>query len=799
MKATLGWLRQHLESDAPLDRITETLTRIGLEVERIEDRAHDLAPFIVGAVVDARPHPNADRLRLCVVDTGQERVQVVCGAPNAVVGLKSAFAAPGTQIPATGQRLKASVIRGEASNGMLCSERELGLSGTHDGVIALPPETPTGMAFAAAAGLDDPILDIAVTPNRGDCMAVRGIARDLAAAGLGTLKPLYTAPAAPVCYESPLRWALADDAVAACQFVAGRSFRGVRNGPAPEWMQRRLRAAGLRPLSALVDIANYVMLDLGQPLHTYDAARLDGDCLWMTLSRDGEALTTLDGCTRRMPGGIVTIRDARGPQGIGGLMGGAASACGEETVAVFLEAALFDPIQIATAGRRLDIRSDARQRFERGIDPNGVLPALAAASHLILTICGGEASAITSAGALPTAQRRATMRFSRFRALAGAPIADTEAEAALQASGFELTRDSDGDTLTAVIPSWRADVEGEHGLIGEALRLHGLDRIPATALTRTRPASIPAATAPRRRRDVLIRRRLATRGLYEAITWSFMAAADAALFATQPPTLTVANPLSADLDTLRPTPLGNLARAAARNAGRGLTDIALFEVGPAFTAPDRQIAVAVGLRSGRTGPRHWAAPPRPVDVFDAKADALAVLDSGGLAAEATRTTRDAPAYYHPGRSGALRLGPTLLAVFGELHPYVTRALGLKNGAVAFEVFLEAMPEPRAQRAPTPPSLPDLTPVRRDLAFLTRTDTAADDLARTAAAADRRSISDVAVFDVYQGPELKGQRSIALAITLQPSGTTPTEADIQAVMAKVVAAVTHKTGATLRDG
>ncbi|MBV9783692.1 MAG: phenylalanine--tRNA ligase subunit beta [Acidisphaera sp.] len=819
MKFTLSWLRTHLDTEAPLERITDTLSAIGLEVERVENRAAELASFRIARVIEAVQHPNADRLRVCRVDTGEGVVSVVCGAPNARTGMKGVFAAPGSHIPGTGITLKTGEIRGVQSAGMLLSAREMGLGEDHDGIVDLPEDAPVGVSYASWAGLDDPLIEIAVTPNRGDALAVRGVARDLAAAGLGALRPWRAEKLAP-SFRSPLRWQV--DLPEACPWILGRTIRNLRNGPSPKWLADRLISVGLRPINALVDVTNFFTIDLGRPLHVFDAGKITGDRLVLRPGA-GERFSALDGRDYTIGPDDLAIADAAGVQSLAGVMGGAATGCDAATTAVFLEVALFDPVRVALTGRRHQINSDARQRFERGIDPALLPSATEAATQLILELCGGEASEVVSAGAEPAWRRQASLRFFRLAEFGGLAVPEDEAVGALQRLGFGVAR-RDATEVTVDVPSWRNDIavpggldmapalsaedaeaaragaaaiEPEADLIEEVLRLRGLDTVPPVSLDRAAPVPLPTLT-PRQSRAALARRTLAARGLIECVTFSFMASPVAGLFGGTDPALRLANPIAADLDQLRPTPVATLALAGARNAARLLADAALFEIGPAFsgTTPEGQRQVAAGLRAGST-PRNWIEPARAWDALDAKADALAVLTALGLPMESLSVTPDAPEFYHPGRSGVVRQGPkTILANFGELHPRVLAALDL-SGAVAFEVFLDAIPEPKRRRR-APPELSPLQPVRRDFAFLVDAGVTAEAVLRAARGAERRLITGVVLFDVYQGGELPpGKKSLALEVTYQPLERTLTDAEIEAVGAKLVAAVAKATGAVLR--
>ncbi len=798
MKFTLNWLKDHLETEASLKEITDKLSMIGLEVEGVEDRAETLKPFTVAYVKEARQHPNADRLRVCIVDTGTEEVQVVCGAPNARTGMKGVFAPVGSYVPGIEMELKAGKIRGEASNGMLVSEREMGISDEHEGIIDLPEDAPLGASFAEVAGLNDAVIEIAITPNRGDCLGVRGVARDLVAAGLGSLKPLDTARQ-PGGFESPIKWRrdLPADRQDACPFVAGRYFRGVKNGPSPKWLQDRLRAIGLRPISALVDVTNYVTYDLGRPLHVFDADKVKGDVV-MRFATPGAEILALDGNTYTLDDTMVAIHDDNGPEGIGGVMGGEISGCQEDTTNVFLEVALFDPDMVAQTGRKLGIHSDARFRFERGLDPQSGIWGVDVATRLILELCGGEASEVVSAGEIPPETRRVTLRPARVAELGGMEVAAERQAEILERLGFQV--DAGKDAIAAVPPSWRPDVESEACLVEEVMRIHGYEDIPEIELPRD--SYLPRAVlTPAQRRVSAARTALAWRGMLEGVTFSFVSSREAALFGGGAEALCLANPISADLDVMRPTPLANLASAAARNADRGFGDLALFEVGPQYLddTPEGQRTVAVGLRAGDAQPRHWAGGARAVDAFDAKGDAEAVLKACEAPVENLQVTRDAPAWYHPGRSGVLRLGPKVLAQFGELHPRVLKALDLKGPVAAFEVFLETIPLPRTGKQKR--SLLEMSPfqpVSRDFAFLVDEDVPAEKIVRAARGVDKAMITDVALFDVYQGKGVEpGKKSLAIAVTLQPRDATLTDQEIEAVAEKVVAQVTKATGGSLR--
>ncbi len=800
MKFTLSWLKDHLETDASLDTIVETLIRIGLEVDTVVDPGAKLAPFRVAHVVAAEQHPDADRLRVCTVDTGEGQVQVVCGAPNARAGMKGVFAAAGTYVPGIDIELKKTKIRGVESNGMLVSEREMGLSDEHDGIIELPDDAPVGEPFAGMLGLDDPVIDIELTPNRPDCTGVRGIARDLAAAGLGNLKPFDIAAPVEGAYDSPVAWAIADDGNA-CDYVVGRHFRGVTNRPSPAWMQDRLRAIGLRPISALVDVTNYVSIDLGRPLHVFDAAKLRSDTLTMRRAREGEEFMALVEREYTLDAEMTVIGDGHKAEALAGVMGGLDSSCTEDTTDVFLEVALFDPVSVATTGRKLAIESDARYRFERGLDPESAEWGADVAARMILELCGGEVSVPVRAGTMPDWPRSIELRADRVATLGGVEISADRQVEILEGLGFETARD--GDTITAAVPPWRPDVHGEPDLVEEITRIHGFDEIAPVSLDRN--TALPtAAITPTQLRTSRVRRALAAQGLDEAVTWSFMGRAHAELFADDAVSmdaLMLANPISSELDAMRPSILGNLLLAAGRNADRGFADLGLFELGPAYrdASPDGQLLVAAGVRHGNAHPSHWSGSARAADALDAKADALAALDAAGAPTANLQVSRDAPAWYHPGRSGGLRLGKNVLAWFGEIHPGVLRKLDVRGPAIGFEVFLDALPDRKDKSAARPPlHLSALQPVRRDFAFLVDSDIEAGNLIRAARGAERELISGVELFDVYEGKNIEdGKKSLAIQVTLQPVEATLTDEEIDAIAAKIVAAVEKATGGSLR--
>lgn len=803
MKFTLSWLKDHLETARPLDEIAETLTRVGLEVEEIIDPAKALSGFTIAHVISAEQHPNADKLRVCMVDTGSgPPVQVVCGAPNARTGMRSVFSPPGTFIPGKKITLGKGVIRGVESNGMLCSAAELEISDDHDGILDLPEDAPVGAAYAAWAGLDDPVIDVALTPNRPDCTAVRGIARDLAAANLGGLTALEIAPIAgafPCTVEVKLDLSAHPSW---CPAFGFRVVKGVKNGPSPDWLQKRLRAVGLRPINALVDITNLISIDLGRPLHVFDAGKLKG-ALVVRPGKSGETLRALDGKTYGLDETMCVIADDSGPVSIAGIMGGEGSGCDENTSEVVIESALWDPLNIAATGRKLGINSDARYRFERGVDPQMTVPGLHLATQFALEFCGGDASEAVLVGAIPDLDRAIDFPVSEVRRLTGADLPQYEIKVILQSLGFWVSG-AQSELWKVAPPTWRPDIHGKADLVEEVVRIAGVDRVPTTPLPRQGHVMGPVLTLQQKRVKAA-KRMLAARGLSEAVTWSFIGRDEADLFGGAAE-LDLANPISVELSTMRPSLLPGLALAAQRNADKGLQDVALFEVGQIFSGaePGEQSMAAAALRRGmsRAGGngRHWQSANAATDTFDAKADAFAVLAAVGLNPETVQITRDAPAWFHPGRSASLRLGPIVLGHFGELHPRTLEALDVAGPLIAFEIDLDKLPKPKpkASRSRGQLTLSTFQPVKRDFAFLVAASVAVGDILKAARGADKALITRVNVFDLYEGKGMAdGQKSVAIEVTLQPRDKTLTDADIEAVSAKIVGEVTKATGGSLR--
>ncbi len=804
MKFTLAWLKEHLDTDRPLAELADKLTMIGLEVERIEDKATMFAPFTIARVVEAKQHPNADRLRVCMVDTGSGApIQVVCGAPNARTGMTSVFAPPGAFIPGKNITLGIGKIRDVESRGMLVSEFELQISDDHDGIIDLPPDAPLGQPYAKYAGLDDPVIEINLTPNRADATGVHGVARDLAAADMGKFRD---AAIKPIKGEFPCPVQVKLDfgsTPSLCPAFALRLVRGVKNGPSPDWLQKRLIAIGLRPINALVDITNFMTYDRGRPLHVFDAAKVHGN-LTVRRARDGESLLALDGKTYKLDNSICVIADDQGVESLAGIMGAELSGCSETTTDVLIESALWEPMNIAQTGRKLGINSDARYRFERGVDPAFMLPGLELATRMVLDLCGGTPSDIVVAGHVEPPERVIDFPLSELERLAGIDVPLTEMRRVLERLGFFVA--GQGERVKVAVPSWRPDVQGKADIVEEVVRIVGLDRVPLTPFPRSETQRKPVLT-PIQLRTRKAKRALAARNLVEAVTWSFIAKPQAELFGGGKPELSLANPIAADLSDMRPSLIPGLVASAQKNADRGFPDAALFEVGQIFRGdqPTDQFTAAAGIRRALAKPsglgRHWSKRDGEVDAFDAKADALTVLTAAGAAPAALQVVPGGPAWFHPGRSGTIQIGPqNVLGYFGELHPSALEALDAEGPLVAFEVILERIPEAKAKptRAKATLDLSPFQPVERDFAFVVERSVKAADIVRAAQSTDRKLISAVSVFDVYEGPGIEaGKKSIAIAVTLQPRDKTLTDAEIEALAAKIVAEVGKRTGGVLR--
>ena len=821
MKFTLSWLKEHLDTDAPLDAILIALTDIGLEVEGVENPAEKLKGFKVAKILTAAPHPQADKLQVLMVDQGDgQPLQVVCGAPNARAGLVGVFGVEGATVPANGMVLRKAAIRGVDSNGMMCSSRELEFGDDHDGIIELtfddPGDAPLGMAFADYAHLDDPVIDVSVTPNRQDCMGVRGIARDLAAKGLGALKSLAAvyrmASLDPIPGDGPAPNVRTDDPTGCPAFYA-QNVSGLTNGTAPGWMAAKLKAIGQKPISTLVDITNFVSIDLGRPLHVYDRAKLTGP-LVARLAKDGEQVLALNGKTYTLREGMTVIADDAAVHDIGGIMGGEHSGVSETTTDVLLECAYFTPESIARTGQALGLTSDARQRFERGVDPAFLDDGLAIATRLVLDHCGGTASAITRAGTPPVTPRVLTSyKPEMVEALAGMRVPAERQQAILEALGFTVevapdrTEVEDGVPVTqkggwtVTVPSWRRDIHGNADLVEEVVRIEGLDKLPSTSLPRADGVARPTAT-PLQMIERRARRAAAARGLNEAINWSFISEAEAAPFGGGDWVL--ANPISEDMKVMRPTLLAGLLSAARRNADRGASAIRLFEIGRRYFrgqdgSSDEHPTLGL-VMAGEKRARGWqGGKAQAFDAFDAKAEILAILAAAGAPVANLQVMGEAGDAYHPGQSGTLRLGPkTVVARYGVLHPRLTRAFDLSGTVVAAEIMLDAIPAKKKTGFMRPVfSPPALQAVTRDFAFLVPENLEADALVRAVRSADKGAIVEARLFDVFAGVGVpEGQKSLAVEVTLQPGEKSFTEEELKAIADKVIAAAA-KLGGVLR--
>ncbi|SDC76398.1 phenylalanyl-tRNA synthetase beta subunit [Sphingomonas sp. YR710] len=789
MKFTLSWIKEHLETAASLDAILEGLTKVGLEVEGVDNPAEKLGAFRIAKVLSAERHPQADKLQVLSVDVGADApLQVVCGAPNARAGLVGVLGQPGDYVPGLDVTLKISAIRGVESRGMMCSMRELELSDAHEGIIDLPADAPIGAVYADWAGLNDPVIDVAITPNRQDCMGVRGIARDLAAAGLGTLKPLH-APMIKIGGDCPVE--IRTDDPDGCPAFFGRVVRGVANGPSPDWLARRLTAVGQRSISALVDITNHIMLDLGRPLHVYDVAKLEG-ALVARKARPGEQVLALNGKTYALDETMTVIADDAAVHDIGGIMGGEHSGVTEATTDVLIECAYFTPEAIARTGQKLALTSDARTRFERGVDPAFLADGLALATKMVVDLCGGVPTAAIEAGEAPAGRKALRYDPALSEKLAGIKVAPEKQRAILTALGFGIDA-----VWTVSVPSWRRDIDGAADLVEEIVRMVGIDTIPSTPLPRAEGVANPTATVSQLvERNA--RRAAAARGLNEAVTWSFISTSEAAVFGGG--RWTLANPISDDLKVMRPSMLPGLLAAARRNTDRGADSIRLFEIGRRYLA-DGEHATLGFVLAGQKSPRDWRSGRATLfDALDAKAEVIGLLDAAGAPADRLQVMAALSTVYHPGRSATLRLGPkTVLAEFGELHPLTAKAFDLDGPVIAAEIFLDAIPARRAggghmRDAYAPPAL---QAVRRDFAFLMAADRSVEDLLRAVRGADKTFIQTVKLFDIFTGHGVpEGDKSVAVEVTLQPGGKSFTDAELQTLSDQIVKAA-DKAGARLR--
>lgn len=810
MKFTLSWLKEHLDTDADLQTITDKLTAIGLEVEDVIDNSKALAPFIIAYVESAEQHPNADRLKVCKVNDNNQTYQIVCGAPNARAGMKAVLSLPGMVIPSTGEALKKGAIRGVESQGMMCSAAELGLGIDGAGIIELPADAPVGAPYAKTYGLDDAVIEINLTPNRADCTGIYGIARDLAAAGLGKLKPIALPK---ISAANGQKWDVKIETPDCPQF-ASCLIKGVKNGPSPEWLQSKLRAIGLRPISALVDITNYFTIVYGRPMHVFDAAKLRG-AMRIHPAKGGEKIAALNDKEYELQSGMTVISDDSGVISVAGIVGGATTGVDDNTKDVLLEVALWNPDRIAETGRKLECITDARYRFERGVDPEFVKPSLDLATQMILDLCGGQAGEPVIAGKTPEYKRQIEFRTARIKSLGGADLPAPQAQDILAKLGFQVV-DSSKETWVITPPSWRGDVHGEADIVEEIIRLIGFDNIPAASLPMGK-IEVGQALSPTQKRIALARRALAAKGLLENLSFAFSSAIHAIHFVKHSSETTadgwqrinlqddllvfIKNPISEDLNVLRPSILPSLLQMVKSNADRSNPDLAIFETGPQYSGvkPEDQKIVAASIRSGAT-PRHWQEKSRAVNAFDAKQDALALLAELGVDTAKAQITTGAPEWYHPGQSGIVKFGPNILAQFGVLHPKILSHYDIKLPVVAAEIFLNNIPAPKSKgsKARSLLKLSPFQPVSRDFAFLIDQSVSADAVVKAAKEADKNLIADVVVFDQFIGKGVAdGKKSLAIAVTIQPTDKTLTDAEIEAIAKRIVDSVVKNTGGSLR--
>ena len=797
MKFTINWLKKHLDTNASNDVIIETLTAIGLEVEEVIDMQAIFAPFKVAEIVATEAHPDADKLKVCKVNTGEGELQIVCGAENARAGIKVVLANVGVHIPNENFTIKKSKIRGVESCGMMCSEKELGLGDNHAGIMELPNEAEIGQSFANIVGKDDTMIEVAITPNKADCLGVRGIARDLAAADMGTLKPLtYNkiegAFASPISVNipSPQPSPPRGEGVNGCPLFVGRYFKGVKNTNSPDWLKQKLEAVGITPISALVDITNYMTLDLNRPMHVFDAEKIQGN-ISIRPSKKGEELAALDDKTYKLDDGMVGIYDDSGIISLGGIIGGESTGCSLETTDVFIEIALFDPTTIAKTARKLKIETDAKHRFERSVDPAFVMEALDIASSLIVELCGGEVSEPVIAGEEPSWQKEVLFNPEKIESLSGVKVDLSVAGNILEKLGFTV---ENGDVWKITPPSWRADIDGEADIVEEIIRIIGYDEIPTLSLPHI-SHNPTDATIERNRK---IKRLLASHGLKETRTWSFIQSDFAKKFGGDNPALILANPISSDMNYMRPSLVPSLLLAVQKNFARGFENLAFFEMGNQFSNPnpDGHMMAVSGIRAGKNADKNIYGDSRKVDIFDAKADILEILNFVGLGNAQIDAT--APSWYHPARCGTFKLGKNILGYFGEIHPAILKGLKIKETVVGFELFLDNLPKPKPRKN-KPLQMNDLQKVERDFAFIVDADTPADEIIRAANKADKKLISGVRIFDIYEGENLgENKKSIAISVSLQPIDKTLTDDEIQAISDKIVSSVQKSVGGELRD-
>ena len=809
MKFSLEWLKDVLDTNLSPQELGTTLTNLGLELEYLEDQGKIFAPFRVAYIKKTHKHPDADRLQVCTVDIGEAQDRtIVCGASNARPELWTVFAPIGSTIPATGMLLKPTKIRGISSDGMLCSAQELGLSTTSDGIMELQGDLTPGRPFAEVCGQNDIIFDLNITPNRPDCFGVFGIARDLSAKGVGILKSPPT-PKIKSNFKSLISVGLDDHAkqAKACPQFMGRFIKGVRNGPSPAWLEQRLKSAGLTPISALVDITNYLCLGYARPAHVFDASKLQGN-LEIRFAKPSEKLDALNGKTYTLDSSMLVIADQKGVQSIAGIMGGAESGCSLETTDVFLECALFDPVLISKTGQSLMIQSDARQRFERGVDPLSTLTGLNEATRLILEICGGEASDIIDITSVPHEARLVSFNFDAVPKITGVTVSSQEIISLLKKLGFVITVEHP-DSLTCIIPSWRPDIQHEEDLVEEIIRLKGFDLIPETPLpsfdfSHTKNPSPENLLTPLQQKQLYLKRLMADRGFLEAVTYSFISATDSAFFGDLQETLTLANPISSDMSVMRPSIIPSLLKALLKNQNHGMPSASFFELACIYrkNAPHSQILTLTGIRKGESFDVHWGQKPRAFDLFDVKADILKALTAWGISEGSVQISRDnIPAYFHPNLSGAVRQGPkNILGFFGALHPKIIKAFDLKteDPTLAFELYLDALPAPKTISPLKPISLSPFPKVIRDFAFLMNLTQEIQPLLEAIKRTNPQLIEDVLLFDIYTGKGIEtGQKSVAIRLILAPYEDTLKDSEIKTLSENVIEAAQKSVGAVLR--
>lgn len=800
MKFTINWLKEHLDTSASLNEILEALTMAGLEVEEVHNPGQDLHAFPIVDVLEAAPHPNADRLKVLKVNTGSQTVTVVCGDPTVEVGTKGVLARPGVYVPGLDITMKVSKIRGIESHGMMCSAKELNLGEDAAGIIKLDQEAPVGTPYADYAQMDDPQIEIAITPNRGDCLGVRGIARDLAATGIGTLKPF---PIEPVkgTFANPYPAEINTNEPKACPLFVSRLIKGVVNKPSPQWLQRKLEAVGVRSISALVDVTNLLAYELGRPMHVFDADKIEGT-LQVRFAKEGETIKALDENTYTLKESMITIADKKKVLSIAGIMGGEDSGCTDQTTNVVIESAIFDADSIAQTGRSLNILSDSRYRFERGVDAEMVIPAMERATQLILELCGGDPSEITISGEVPKMDRQIKLNPQRVKSLGGVEVSQDRCAEILNQLGFSVEKRDEG--LWVNVPSWRHDIHIEVDLVEEIMRIHGYDQIPMIPFSSLKESeSVTTREEKIREKWTWTCRKILTeRGLNEALTWSFLSEKQAKLFGGQPEELVIENPISTELSVMRPSLIPQLLEASQRNYDRGQQDLHLFEIGAQYkdSSPSGQVQAVSGLRLKTEPAKHWAGTPRVCDVFDVKGDVISLLTACGVDMKSVQTIEIGPDAYHPGRSAAFCLGPkNVLAYFGELHPKIQKEMDLDVGVVMFEVFLSHIPVAKRDKDKGPLEISPFQAVERDFAFVVNENTPAELLLKTAQKVDKVLIKDVRLIDVYQGEHVEqDKKSIAIGIKLQSMEKTLTDQEIQDVSDKVIHEVTSVTGGALRS-